>query len=237
MKLYRTHKDRIVADDELMARARETYAELEEHLYEGVTGWVQRRGHKKVHSIVDSLGLKQADKRILEIGIGYGHHLQFGSAYDSDYTGIDVREDAISHVKRHHPNVNALVASAEDLPLENDSFDAVLSIYNLEHMPDLEAVLVEVERVLKKSGVFIVAVPSEGGFLYNVGRELTSKRYYSKTFGLDYDAIIKREHCNEIWDVERKIRKYFNVNVVYGVPFFISWYHLSPVMAYVCVKR
>lgn len=51
---------------------------------------------------------------------------------------------------------------AEQIPESNETFDFVLSISVMEHIPRLEAVLGEVARVLKRNGRLIATVPSAG---------------------------------------------------------------------------
>lgn len=57
-----------------------------------------------------------------------------------------------------------LVEPGKPLPLQNESFDMVLSVNTLEHIYDLETVLAELIRVLKLGGRIVFAVP----FLYRV---------------------------------------------------------------------
>jgi len=45
------------------------------------------------------------------------------------------------------------------MPFEDASFQTVISNSVLEHIPDLDAVLLETARVLKPGGMFIFASP------------------------------------------------------------------------------
>ena len=84
-------------------------------------------------------------KRMLEIGSGRGY-LQDVVA---DYTGLDISPS----VKRfyHKPFV---LGSATSMPFRDSEFDGGWSIWVLEHVPNPEAALSEIRRVMKNGAVF-----------------------------------------------------------------------------------
>lgn len=71
------------------------------------------------------------------------------------YTGVD-------YVNEGHPHDNEQIDIFYDgktIPVENDSFDSVLSSEVFEHVFNLEEVLGELHRVLKKGGVILITCP------------------------------------------------------------------------------
>ena len=94
-----------------------------------------------VRGFIETFGLR--DKRVLEVGAGSGL-LQDSVA---DYTGLDISTTARRFF--HKPFVEA---SATDMPFPDNSFDALLSIWVLEHIPNPEKALLEMRRVVKPSG-------------------------------------------------------------------------------------
>lgn len=68
-----------------------------------------------------------------------------------DYTGVDLHKG---------PSVN-LVMDAYDISkhFKCGSFDIVLCLYVLEHLPDINGILEQVDYVLKEGGYFYVSVP------------------------------------------------------------------------------
>ena len=52
-----------------------------------------------------------------------------------------------------------VISDALCLPLRRDSLDTVLALELLEHLPDPDKFVVEVARVLRPSGIFILSVP------------------------------------------------------------------------------
>jgi SAM-dependent methyltransferase len=201
-----------------------------DYLYRGLPGYFQRRGHKVIHSWSKEF----KDKRVLEIGCGHGHHLVFGGIYEN-YFGLDISYDFLTTARnRHKKRIAPIQGDALNLPFEAKSLDAVVSVYMLEHVNRLDEALWEVKRVLKPGGAFLVAVPCEGGFFYNAGREFTSKPYMVKKYGIDYDAIIKAEHCNEIWDILSALETHFRTERSMWIPLYLPLYHLNIVSCFEC---
>jgi SAM-dependent methyltransferase len=97
-------------------------------------------GHVK--RFVDRYGLQ--DAAVLEVGSGKGY-LQ---DVVSNYTGLDI---AASAAKYYHKRFVAGTATA--MPFADDEFDAVWSIWVLEHIPNPEAALREIRRVVKPGGL------------------------------------------------------------------------------------
>ena len=84
-----------------------------------------------------------AQKKVLEVGAGSGL-LQDAVA---DYTGLDISPTARRFF--HKPFVEA---SATDMPFPDNTFDAVWSVWVLEHIPNPEKALSEMRRVVKPHG-------------------------------------------------------------------------------------
>jgi SAM-dependent methyltransferase len=57
-----------------------------------------------------------------------------------------------------------LIGSEDSLPIQDDCFDAVITLNTLEHIYEIEKVLRELARVLKQGGAFIATVP----FLFRI---------------------------------------------------------------------
>jgi SAM-dependent methyltransferase len=99
-------------------------------------------------------------------------------------------------------------------PLCRGAFENVISVYNLEHIEDLQGVLAEVARVLRPGGRFLVGLPCEGGLAWNLGRELTTRRLFMKKYGVDYDKVIAFEHVRDFRGVLAEIRRSGRFRVV-----------------------
>ncbi|MBS1710425.1 MAG: methyltransferase domain-containing protein [Armatimonadetes bacterium] len=95
---------------------------------------------------------------ILDVGCGTGAVLtELGRRGTA--VGVDLSHDALSFSKSR--GLALLVyANAEQLPFADATFDAVVSLDTIEHVPGHEAAAAEVFRVLKPGGVFVMNVPA-----------------------------------------------------------------------------
>ncbi|NLG25018.1 MAG: class I SAM-dependent methyltransferase [Clostridiales bacterium] len=83
-----------------------------------------------------------------------------------------------------HPGVIALRADIQELPFPSGSFDAAIANHMLYHVPDLDAALAEVRRVLKPGGRFYAATNGDGMRRYLHG----SLRAFNPALGA-FDAV------------------------------------------------
>lgn len=116
------------------------------------------RWKKVAEPLVKHYGLKDGDK-VLDVGCGKGFLLYEMKQLvpGLEIKGIDISEYAIEHAKEEvKPYLE--VASAVELPFEDNSFDFIVSInviHNL-YCYDLEKAIKEIERVGKKNKYIIV---------------------------------------------------------------------------------
>lgn len=112
-----------------------------------------------------SLGeLKQSllgnlEERVLEIGPGAGASLSY---YPKDIEWIGIEPNAFMHSylateakKQGLSNIQIHQGTAENLPVENESIDAVVSTHVLCSVQDPSRSLREIKRILKPGGKFI----------------------------------------------------------------------------------
>lgn len=114
---------------------------------------------------------------VLDVGCGTGGNLLL---FDGQVVGLDISLRALSFAKRRGSNAWLCQGKAEALPFKNDTFDLVLALDLLEHLPDDVQGLREMYRVLKKGGTLLVTVPAYK-FLWSEHDEaLGHFRRYSK---------------------------------------------------------
>jgi ubiquinone/menaquinone biosynthesis C-methylase UbiE len=105
--------------------------------------------------------LPQAQGRVLELGVGTGVNLPL---YEGDGTldmvlGLDVNESKLTGVRERRWAVRptaVLQADAQRLPLPDNSFDTVVATLVFCSIPRPEMALVEVGRVLRPDGRFLL---------------------------------------------------------------------------------
>lgn len=92
------------------------------------------------------------DRILVELGSGRGAFRHFSRL--GTYIGIDLSHEAL---RRSVGHAFALQANIETVPLKSGSVDFVFSVATLEHVPNPEAVLEEIDRVLKPKGTAFLA--------------------------------------------------------------------------------
>ena len=111
----------------------------------------------------------QPGMRVLDLGCGRGRHLHALYWHDVplDVVGVDLSHgevkaafDGFFQLPPPEPfselrSATTSAADAARLPFKNQSFDRIICSEVLEHVPDPDLVLAEIERILKPGGLFI----------------------------------------------------------------------------------
>jgi len=115
------------------------------------------------------------EMNVLDVGCAWGYFLYGISDLCDQATGIDINPQMISSAKdmlKEKKNISLLLADARDLPLDDQGFDAVVSLGAIEHFPESSKALEEMVRVTKPSGIVVVSVPNAYDFLNRSYRSL-----------------------------------------------------------------
>ena len=134
---------------------------------------------ERIQNFVQRYHLENA--RVLEVGAGNGM-LQDAV---QNYTGLDYSATAAQYF--HKPFVQA---DARAMPFADNSFDAIWSIWVLEHIPDPERALNEMRRVIKPGGLLFLSVSwycsplAAEGYHARSFSDLSAKGALIKTAGL-----------------------------------------------------
>lgn len=109
----------------------------------------------------------KADSYFCDLGFGPGVLTAFILEQEASWraAGVDISKDCRHHAQRLLEKKGVLerselsVADVRSLPYPDDTFDVVVAVEVLEHIPDPEAGLAEAMRVLKPGGYAITALP------------------------------------------------------------------------------
>jgi SAM-dependent methyltransferase len=114
--------------------------------------------------LADYAGISRG-QAVLDVGCGPGaqtaelvRRLGVGAV-----TAVDPSEPFVAAARERNPEANVLRASAEDLPFEDESFDASVAQLVVHFMDDPVAGLREMARVTKSGGVVAATVWDHGG--------------------------------------------------------------------------
>lgn len=151
--------------------------------------------------------------RTLEIGAGLGEHLSYEDLSRQEYHALELRPEMAEVIRRKYPAVEVITADCQRrLPYEDASFDRVVAVHVLEHLPDLPAALREVHRLLKPGGLFSVVIPCEGGLLYSFCRKISAQRIFEKRYKQPYGWLIGSEHINLPAEIFEELAPYFETS-------------------------
>lgn len=100
-------------------------------------------------------------RNILEIGCGTGMFTKKIIKNRANIAAVDISHDLLRKAKQEIdlPEVEFVLSDIEQLPFNNKTFDAVVGICVLHHL-NLDAVLPEVKRVLRKGGRIVFCEPN-----------------------------------------------------------------------------
>jgi len=98
---------------------------------------------------------------LLDTGCGFGHGTAvYKKYYDfKSVSALDFNPKFISSAKEKHPGIEFMVASATDMPFEDNKFDVITNIESLHNYKYTHHFYREVYRVLKPGGYLLITDP------------------------------------------------------------------------------
>lgn len=104
-----------------------------------------------------------ADQRVLDVACGTGRFTRYVAPDVGSVVGVDISTGMLERARRYASrdgieNVSFARMSADDLWLEADAFDRAVCSWALHLLPDVDAVLAELHRVLRSGGRFVGGV-------------------------------------------------------------------------------
>jgi ubiquinone/menaquinone biosynthesis C-methylase UbiE len=105
-------------------------------------------------------------KKVLDIASGEGYGTNIMAQYASSIIGVDISDEAVNHAKEKYKkhNLNYIVGSAFEIPLEDNSVDVVVSFETLEHHDKHDEMFKEIKRVLNSTGILIISTPQKENY-------------------------------------------------------------------------
>lgn len=110
--------------------------------------------------------IKDRNLTVLDIASGEGYGSSMLSKYASKVYGVDISEEAINFAKEKYQskNIDFLTGSCSHIPLSDKSIDVAVSFETIEHHTEHDEMMMEIRRVLKDDGVFIISSPDKKNF-------------------------------------------------------------------------
>lgn len=172
----------------------------------------------------------------LEIGAGFGEHIAYEDLSFQQYTALELRETMAQRITARFPTVKVIVGDVQErIPAADASFDRIVAVHVLEHLPNLPAALAEIHRVLKPSGRFAMVLPCEGGRLYKLAQTMSSRRLFERRYKSSYDWFIRSEHVNTCAEIVDELKTVFKITDMHYWPFWLPLVHTNLVVGVTCV--
>lgn len=89
---------------------------------------------------------------VVDVATGPGWTAAAAAARGATAIGIDISQSMIDEASRRHPGIEFRLGPAEDLPVDSESVDAVVSAFGMPHFADHAAFAAEAHRILRPGG-------------------------------------------------------------------------------------
>ncbi|ABX03769.1 class I SAM-dependent methyltransferase [Herpetosiphon sp.] len=114
---------------------------------------------RRARRLMQYLDLQDGDT-VLDCGCGYGFYTQMiDKLRDLHVVGFDEAFDRLLVGQEHANRATFVRGDGQGMPFANNSFDKILLSEVLEHIPDQQAALHELRRILKPGGILAISVP------------------------------------------------------------------------------
>jgi ubiquinone/menaquinone biosynthesis C-methylase UbiE len=104
------------------------------------------------------------DKKIIDVGCGPGMTAEGILAKGGKFFGVDLSNEMLLECVQIFDSLGTLnlsLSNIKRLPFPKASFDVIICLGVLEYVPELDMVLQELYRILKKDGVLIVSMQNK----------------------------------------------------------------------------
>ena len=136
-------------------------------------------------------------KDVLDIASGGGYGSAMLATGAASVIGVDISEHAVEHARARHPgkNLKFIKGDCANIPLPDSSVDLVVSFETIEHRNELEQMMKEIKRVLRKNGLLLIS--SSDKFNYSVEPNYKNPRHVNELFEEGLKAIMGSyfSHC------------------------------------------
>ena len=148
--------------------------------------------------IISNYQMKE-NMKVLELGCGNGDIWNGKDAIIRSCSQLvlsDFSEGMVEETRKklsQYVNIECRVVDIQEIPFEDNHFDAVIANMMLYHVPDLKKGLSEVRRVLKTEGKFYCATYGEHGIIEYISNLLGAygiKDHVNKNFTLQNGEIL-----------------------------------------------
>ncbi|OGL46804.1 MAG: hypothetical protein A2W05_05375 [Candidatus Schekmanbacteria bacterium RBG_16_38_10] len=191
-----TKKDVVNSNIELHTSLADKYKEEPHYRPENIT---------KIREIIKMLKSKTGGESLLDVGCGMGFIIDIAKEYFKVIRGIDVTPAMLEKVdvEISQCDVKVEIADADNLPFEGNFFDVCTAYAFLHHLHDIQPVLKEIYRVLKRGGIFYSGL-DPNNYFWDAIKNLPQNKSYSDIVVREINAVL---HKDDELEQQFKIKK------------------------------
>ena len=214
--LKRFPKKRTVLNDEYLKIYNEHYKSnrggqgFANKIAQKMESWM----HKKVS--------KKTGQDILELGARNLNHVK----YESSYRNYDIVEP-FKELYKNNNELHKIRKEFNSIFDVQSKYDKILSIATLEHLLNLPEEIIYCKNLLKKDGIFQIAVPCEGELAFKLGWLFTTAISFKLKYNLNYSKMIEYEHVNSLHEILIILQNNFKIINFSRSPFILPIKNLS----------
>ena len=158
----RPNKDQLAGyydSDEYISHTNES-SSLVSSLYKIARTFTLRRKRKLIEKL-------SPNKRLLDVGCGTGHFIDYCQQHDWQVSGVEPNESA-----RTQAADKTKITILQDISeVVDNTYDVITLWHVLEHLPDLEQIMNQLKSLLAPKGILIIAVPNFEAYEATVFKE------------------------------------------------------------------
>jgi ubiquinone/menaquinone biosynthesis C-methylase UbiE len=192
------NEDILKANVLVHTRMAESYNQSEPHY--------RPENREKVRRHLVQLRNDTEGRRLLDLGCGTGFIIDLAKDLFDEIDGVDITSAMLDRVDLNGGTIRLHNTTAQDLPFENESFDAITAYAFLHHLEDYRPVLSEMARVLCRGGRAYVDLEPNKLFWQHMS-VLESNQHEQET---SYPEVVQRE-IDSVLHTDKKVQMEFGI--------------------------
>jgi ubiquinone/menaquinone biosynthesis C-methylase UbiE len=143
----------------------------------------------------------RAPGNLLDVGSGIGQFLHHAQPYFTEVAGTEISASAV-RIARERYGLEIQQGQIDELPMPDACFDNVTLFHVLEHVPDPAKLMRRCHRLLKPSGIAVIAVPNDvlawGSGLKKLGNRMHLRPFqkFSRVVGISKAGTSREIHLS-----------------------------------------
>lgn len=133
-------------------------------------------------NLLRMMAIKKGEQ-VLDLACGQGYFSRLIKEKGAEVTGVDLSAELIARAKEKSNNISYVLAAADNTNLKKEYFDTVVTVLAFENIKNIDGVMNEINRVLKKGGTFFLVllhpafrIPQYSDWGFDAKKELQYRR-------------------------------------------------------------